>query len=224
MRPPTQPAWEFLIVCKDAQVHTALARAVQAVGGNAHFISDAASALVYVTRRKLDGIFIDTHTEGAIGLVGNVRRGGSNRFSVIFACVGEHEEVSRLLNAGVNFVVHKPLDSREIETVLKNASEMMENERRRYKRHPLALPVVLKTMDREHQAVTANISRGGMAVRCVETFSPGAAIQYMLKVPHTDHVRGRGEIAWSNAGLTGIRFYLMDEQAKKALWTWMERA
>src|SRR5262249_46573581 len=167
MPPPTnQPAWEFLIVCKDAQVHRTLAAAVHAVGGIAHYFSDSASALTYVTRRKLDGIFIDTRTEGALGLVGNVRRGGSNRFAVIFACVSEDQEVSRLLNAGVNFVLHKPLDSREIETVLRGASQMIENERRRYMRHPLAGSVVLKDPGKGENAGTVNINRGGMAGCC----------------------------------------------------------
>jgi DNA-binding response OmpR family regulator len=225
MQPPNnQPAWEFLIVCKDAQVHRILAGAVHAVGGISHYFSDSAPALTYVTRRKLDGIFIDTRTEGALGLVGNVRRGGANRFAVIFACVSEDQEVSRLLNAGVNFVLHKPLDSLEIEAVLRGASHMIENERRRYMRHPLAVPVVLKAADMEYKAVTVNISRGGMAVRCSDTFTPGSAVHYVLKLPRTEEVLGRGQVAWSNTqSLMGIRFYLMGDQDKKTLWTWMER-
>jgi CheY-like chemotaxis protein len=226
MQPPNnQPAWEFLIVCKDAQVHRVLAGAVHAVGGISHYFSDSASALTYVTRRKLDGIFIDTRTEGALSLVGNVRRGGSNRFAVIFACVSEDQEVSRLLNAGVNFVLHKPLDSREIEVVLTGASQMIETERRRYMRHPLAVPVVLKAADMEYKAVTVNISRGGMAVRCSDTFTPGSAVHYILKLPRTAEVLGRGQVAWSNTqSQMGIRFYLMGDQDKETLWTWMERA
>src|SRR5215472_15313518 len=106
----SQSTWEFLIVCQDDRVRHALAEAIHAAGGIAHYASDTGSALPHITRRKLDGIFIDTRTEGALGLVGNVRRGRSNRFAVIFACAGEDEEVSRLLNAGVSFVVHKPLD------------------------------------------------------------------------------------------------------------------
>jgi len=206
-------------------VHRTLASAVHAVGGLAHYFSDSASALTYVTRRKVDGIFIDTRTEGALGLVGNVRRGGSNRFAVIFACVNEDQEVSRLLNAGVNFVLHKPLDSREIESVLRGASQMIENERRRYMRHLLAVPLVLKAADKEYNAVTVNISRGGMAVRCSETFTQGSSLHYVLKIPRGQEVLGRGEVAWSSTqGLMGIRFYLMGEQAKKTLWKWMERA
>ena len=226
MRVPSSPSsWEFLIVCQDDRVHKALAEAIQATGGIAHYAPDTASALSYITRRKLDGIFIDTRTEGALGLVGNVRRGRSNRFAVIFACAGEDEEVSRLLNAGVSFVVHKPLDSLELESVLRSASPLMAAERQRYARHPLALPVVLKTPDKEVRAVTLNISRGGMAVGCSETFGPGFAVEFALDLPGLQPVRGRGEVAWSSAeGLMGVRFYLLDEEVKKTFWQWMEQA
>src|SRR5260370_29924614 len=112
MQPPSsQSAWEFLLVCADALVQKSLAAAVQTMGGIAYSTSDTTSALAYVTRRKLDGIFIDTRVEGALGLVGNIRRGGSNRFSLIFASVSVGVGVRRLVNPVVIFVVQKRVDS-----------------------------------------------------------------------------------------------------------------
>lgn len=222
--PTSQGTWDFLIVCKDAGMHKTLVAAIQAYGGAANYTSESLSALAYVTRRKLDGIFIDTRTEGALNLVGNIRRGSSNRFTVVFACAGEDEDVSRLLNAGANFIVHKPLDKNEIAAVLKSASQMMNSERLRYWRHQLALPVVLKTTEKEQKAITSNISRGGMAVRCQVSLKPGASVQFVIELPLAKPVLGRGEVAWSNTdGLMGIRFYMMGEEVKKTLWHWMEQ-
>jgi hypothetical protein len=162
--------------------------------------------------------------DGGLNLVGSIRRGTSNRFAVVFACAGEHEDASRLLNAGANFVVHKPLDPAEIATVLESAGQMMALERQRYLRHPLALPVILKTTDKEQRAMTLNISRGGMAVRCQHSLVPGSAIQFVLELPLGKPVRGRGEVTWANTdGQMGIRFYLMGEEVKTTLWHWMER-
>src|SRR5262249_51185998 len=155
--------------------------------------------------------------------IGNVRRGSSNRFAVVFACAGEDEDVSRLLNAGANFIVHKPLDRQEIAGVLKSASQMMNAERQRYWRHQLNLAVVLKTPDKEQKAVPSNISRGGMAVRCQASLKPGSAVQFVIDIPLAKPVQGRGEVAWANTdGLMGIRFYMMGEEVKKTLWHWME--
>lgn len=224
MQTPAQTAWEFLIVCADATVQQSLTDAVRAVGGTVHHAADSVVALGVITQQKLDGIFIDTRNEGALGLVGNIRRGGSNRFSVIVACVTDGEELSHLLNAGVNFVVHKPLSAGKLEAVLRSASQMIATERRRYLRHPFHLSVVIQGTDREHKAITANISRGGMAVRCPGRFAPGVAIHYVLDLPQAEPVRGRGEIVWSNDdGMVGIRFYLMGEDVKNTLWPWMEQ-
>lgn len=219
-----QPPWEFLIVSRDARVQAALTQAIQSFGGDANLASDTASALAYVSGRKLDGIFLDTRVESALNLVGSIRRGNSNRFSTVFACAGEDEDINRLLNAGVNFVLHRPVDPREIATVLKNARSMMMAERQRYLRHPVSVPVILKTAEQEQRAVTCNISRGGMAVRCKESLNPGSALQFELELPSLETVRGRGEVAWSHAdGLMGIRFYLMGEEVRTALWRWIEQ-
>lgn len=219
----SQAPWEFLIVGNDARIHTKLNAAIHDFAGATNTTYDTAAALAYITRRKLDGIFIDMRIEGALSLVGSIRRGNSNRFAAVFACAGEYEDASRLLNAGANFVVHKPLDPTEVATVLNAAGRMMAAERQRYLRHQLTLPVILKTPDREQKAMTSNISRGGMAVRCPQSLDPGSAIQFVLELPVGEPVRGRGEVAWANTdGQMGIRFYLMGEEVKTTLWHWME--
>jgi hypothetical protein len=221
---PSQSPWEFLIVCRDARVHKTLAAVIQSSGATANYTSDTTSALAYITRRKLDGIFIDTRTEGALSLVGSIRRGNSNRFAAVIATAGEDEDLNHLLNAGINFIVHRPLDELEIATVLRSASQMMAMERQRYQRHRLALPVTLKTQGKEQRAITANISRGGMAVVCRESFPPGSALQFVLELPLVEPLQGRGEVAWSNTdGHMGIRFYLMGEKVKSTLWHWMDK-
>jgi DNA-binding response OmpR family regulator len=221
--PSSQPPWEFLIVSRDARMQAALTQAVQAFGGAANIAADTASALNYIATRKLDGIFLDTRVEGGLSLVGSVRRGNSNRYSAVFACAGEDEDINRLLNAGVNFVLHRPVDPAEVTSVLKNARQMMVGERQRYLRFQVSVPVTLKAGEQEQRAVTRNLSRGGMSVRCQKSLTPGSALEFELQVPSLEPVRGRGEVAWSRSdGLMGIRFYRMGEEVRAALWRWME--
>jgi CheY-like chemotaxis protein len=215
--------WEFLIVSDQVSVLKTLTAAIHGASGELQHTSETTAAMAYIARRKLDGIFIDTKLEGALNLVGTIRRGNSNRFAAVFACASEDLDVSRLLNGGVNFVVHKPLDPHELAAVLKSAAPMMLLERQRYERHQLAFPVIVKTQDQEQRAITANISRGGMAIRGSETLAPGSAIQFVLELPRAEPLRGRGEVAWAKPeGLMGIRFYLMGEETKKTLWHWIE--
>jgi CheY-like chemotaxis protein len=224
MHTPVRVRWEFLVVSGDQRLSTTLTTAVHEFAGIARYAADTAAAMAYISRRKLDGIFVDLRTDGALALLGTIRRGSSNRFSVVFACAGEHEDASRLLNAGANFVLHKPLDGEEVASVLESALPLIEAERQRYARHQLTLPVVLRTSGREQRVMTSNISRGGMAVLGVEVFEPGSPVQFVLQLPVGEPVEGRGEVAWSNTdGAMGIRFYLMGEEVKKSLWTWMEQ-
>jgi CheY-like chemotaxis protein len=221
----SQSPWEFLIVSRDARVRAPVSSAIQDCAGAANTVPDTTAAMAYVTRRKLDGIFIDLRIEGALLLVGSIRRGSSNRFAAIFVCAGEHEDASRLLNTGANFVVHKPLDPADVAVVLESAGPMIAAERQRYLRHHLILPVVLKTTDtREQKAMASNISRGGMAVRSQRSLKPGSAIHFVLELPLREPVCGRGEVVWANTdGQMGIRFYLMGEEVKTTLWRWMEQ-
>jgi len=222
--PSSQFPWEFLIVSRDARLQAALTQAVQSVGGTVNVAPDTTSALSYVTSRKLDGIFLDTRVESGLSLVGSIRRGNSNRFSAVFACAGEDEDINRLLNAGVNFVLHRPVEATEVTAVLKNARQMILGERQRYVRHQVSLPVTLKAGERKQQAVTRNLSRGGMAVRCQESLTPGSALEFELELPALEPVHGRGEVTWSHpGGLMGIRFYRMGEEVRTALWRWMEQ-
>ena len=64
-----------------------------------------ASAQEYIARRKLDGIIVDLRVSGALELIEAVRRGSSNKFSVVFACVTSSSEATRALSAGANFVM-----------------------------------------------------------------------------------------------------------------------
>lgn len=224
MHIPARVRWEFLVVSSDQRLSTTLTTAVHEFAGIARYAGDTVAAMAYISRRKLDGIFVDLRTDGALVLLGTIRRGSSNRFAVVFACAGEHEDASRLLNAGANFVLHKPLDPEEVASVLESALPLMEAERQRYMRHQLTLPAVLRSSGREQKVMTSNISRGGMAVLGIEAFEPGSPVQFVLQLPVGQPLEGRGEVAWSNTdGAMGIRFYLMGEEVKKTLWTWMEQ-
>lgn len=216
--------WEFLIVSDDVRVHDVLLSAIHQFGGETHKATETTAALAYISRRKLDGIFIDMRIASAFSLVGSIRRGSSNRFSVVFSCSAEDEDATRLLSSGVNFVVHRTLNPEKVRSILESAVHLMVMERQRYWRHRLTVPVTLKASGKEQRAVTANISRGGMAVRCRESLAPGSPINFILDLPDQSPIQGQGEIAWANIdGNMGIRFNLLGDQIKGTLWRWIER-
>jgi ActR/RegA family two-component response regulator len=218
-----QSRWEFLVVCSDITTYKTITRALEKINAVVDYTSGTPTAKAFIERRKIDGIFLDMDLDGALEMVQEIRQGGSNRYSVVFGCARPSADASALLGVGVNFVLYKPLLANAVLDALDSASPMIAAERKRYLRYQLTVPVMLRQHEEEQKAITANISRGGMAVRCQHVYEPGSPIQFIFQVPETE-IKGRGEVAWSNTeGFMGIKFYLLGDQNKSALSTWLDK-
>ena len=219
-----EPArWEFLVISSDIAAYKTITRSLNKINPVVDYTSGIATAKAFIERRKIDGIFLDTELEGAVDLVKSLRQGGSNRNSVVFACARSGEDAAPLLNGGINFVLYKPLLANAVLDALDSASSLIVAERKRYSRYQLMVPVMIRLREEEQKAITSNVSRGGMAVRCQRVYEPGSPIQFTFDVPGAE-IEGRGEVAWANTdGVMGIKFYLLGEQNKRALSTWLDK-
>lgn len=219
-----EPArWEFLVISSDIAAYKTITRSLNKINPVVDYTSGIATAKAFIERRKIDGIFLDTELEGAMELVKSLRQGGSNRNSVVFACARSGEDAAPLLNGGINFVLYKPLLANAVLDALDSASSLIAAERKRYSRYQLMVPVMIRLREEEQKAITSNVSRGGMAVRCQRVYEPGSPIQFTFDVPGAE-IEGRGEVAWANTdGVMGIKFYLLGEQNKRALSTWLDK-
>ncbi len=211
--------WQFLLIGGDAGLYKTLTAAITAFNGAVTIASSVPAARSLVTKRKLDGMFVDMQIRGALELLYNIRQRGSNRNAIIIACAEPGDEANPVLRHLSNFVLGKPLAAFEVKDILEAALPLIAAERDRYSRHQVNLPVVLQIQDQAQQAVTANISRGGMAIRCQGALAPGAYVQFVLELPTKQKVQGHGEVAWSNeSGEIGIEYKLSGEEARKSLW------
>src|SRR5215469_8442090 len=215
--------WEFLVVGNDIGTYKTITRSLSKFNPVVDYTSGIATGKAFIERRKIDGIFLDVELEGALDFVQTIRQGGSNRYSLIFACARPGHDASHLLSSGINFVLYKPVLPGAVMDALDSASPRIMAERKRYLRYQLMVPVKIRSREQEQKAVTANVSRGGMAVRCQQVYEPGSDIQFALDVPGSE-IQGRGEVAWSNTeGFMGIKFYLLGEQNKNALSSWLDK-
>lgn len=187
------------------------------------YTAEPATAKGYILRRKIDGVFLDMSVEGASPLIETIRKGNSNRHAVIFACIGPTDEPARLLQAGANFLLYKPLVSDAVMQALNTAGRLINSERKRYLRHEVRVPVALKIREGQLNAMTANISSGGMAVQCSSTYAPGSSLQFAFDLPE-GKISGQGEVAWMKPdGFMGIKFFLLADQYKKSLFNWLDK-
>jgi len=213
---------EFALVSSDYAIVTAVSRGVKKHGAKWSLTPGADSARDSLNRRKVDGIFVDMEVPGALELVATIRKGTSNSKSVIFACVQSSIESTVTLSAGANFLLLKPLTAESVALHITIAKDMMERERRRYFRHPVNLPVLLKDADGDQRARMANLSEGGMAVRPTKELKHSSLIDFEFEVPFGATVSGRGQVAWTGkAGMAGILIHSFHERGREYLEAWL---
>lgn len=213
---------EFLVVCKDQVMFKSVAAAVRLVNGRLNCTPKVSTAGDYLSRRRIDGIVVDMGMPGALELIRRARGAGSNRASVVFACMGSSPESQFAIRAGANFVLHRPLLPEKIAHIFTVASGMMSSYTRRYFRYPLMVPVQLELKNRHMESTMANVSEGGMAVWSLYYQIPGSPVQFAFEIPSGEVIRGRGEVAWTNAdGLAGIKFHILPDQAYTQISGWI---
>jgi len=224
LAPDRRPNPEFLVVCGDGSLFKTVATAIRLVNGRMNCAPSTSPARNYVSRRKVDGIVIDMGLPGALDLITQVRRGSSNRFTVVFACMGSSPENQFAIRAGANFVLHRPLLPEKVAHIFTVASGMMVSEKRRYFRYPLMVPVEITMKERQVESTMSNLSEGGMAIWSLYYHPTGSPVQFAFEIPFGGLIRGRGEVAWTNAdGLAGIKFNILRDYAYTQLSSWIGR-
>src|SRR5213593_2321609 len=95
---------EFVLVSSDYTTMNAVFGGVKKYGAKFILVPTAEAARDCLTRRKIDGVFVDLEVPGALGVMESIRKGSSNAKAVIFACVLHAREYTDALSAGANFL------------------------------------------------------------------------------------------------------------------------
>ena len=202
---------ELLVVSNDYATLKMLVRACQEFGSQLDSTPSLTSANDFLKRRKIDGIIIDLQVPGALEFIGTIRKSNSNRTSILFACTATPEEAELAKKAGANFIAEKPCTLIQIQELLTKAAPTLAEERKRYFRHKLVIPVTLFYDGVQHRALTSNLSETGMAIRSFRLFEPGIPVEFAFDLPSGPGVKGKGEIMWMDTeGHAGIKFDSLD--------------
>jgi len=213
---------EFVLVSSDYATMTAVLGGVKKYGAKFILAPTMEAARDCLNRRKIDGVFVDLEVAGALGVIEGIRKGTSNSKAVIFACVMSSREYTETLSAGANFLLRKPLNEDSVALHITIAKELLERERRRYFRHSVSLPVILKDSGAEQHARMTNLSEGGMAARTVTALRHSAVIDYEFALSSGANICGKGQVAWVNTeGLAGILVQTFRGMGKERLAAWL---
>jgi response regulator RpfG family c-di-GMP phosphodiesterase len=213
---------EFVLVSSDYTTMTAVSKGIKKFGARFVLVPTAHDARECLGRRKVDGVFVDMEVPGAIGLVESIRKGTSNSKAVIFACGASAKESTLTLNAGANFLLRRPLSEENVTMHLAIAKDLLVREQRRYFRHAVNLPVMLKDGEVELQARMTNLSGGGLAIRSAKPLKHAAVLDFEFELTMGARVSGKGQVAWTNAeGMAGINIETLRGKGKEHLEAWL---
>jgi ActR/RegA family two-component response regulator len=213
---------EFVLVSGDYATMNAVSGGVKKCGAKFILVPTAEAGRDCLNRRKIDGIFVDLEVSGALGLIEAIRKGASNSKVVIFACVTGAQQYTQALNAGANFLLRKPLNEDSVALHITISKELLERERRRYFRHAVNLPVVLKDGTVEQHARITNLSEGGMAVRASKVLKHSSVVDFAFDLSLGTSISGKGQVAWINSeGVAGIVLQIFQGKGKEHLEAWL---
>jgi len=175
---------------------------------------------------KFDAIIVDCDDlSGGLALLQGLRNTPSNKNSVAFAILnGKRTTTQEAFGMGANFVLQKPISALNASRCFHAALNFMLKERRRYFRQPLKMQVRVALDGKAMNAVSTNISEGGIALLLHEALPKGSTPSLKFSLPDSSiQIEVEAEVAWADMkGHAGFRFHRMPKSAQEQLDQWLD--
>lgn len=215
-----------LLVTGDATLLEVFRKGFCATSVELEMRTDAASAIELSARRHLDGFVIDCDgVERAMDLLVQIRGSRSNKTSVVVAVVNGTTSVSTAVDAGANFVLGKPVQDKQLQSLLGVALPRMEREHRRYFRHKVDLPVELLCYTGETFAGKLNnVSAGGLALTHFGPVAVEGVLTVQFRLPSTgpQTFQAKAAVVWNDAATMGLRFLRIEPACLSSFEAWLD--
>ncbi len=178
---------KILAVDDEPQVLQYVKELLQSLGYEVLALQDSRVATDRVDREKFNAAFVDAHMPYVDGftLVRHIRDSTSNGAIPIVMLTGfdDVETMRAGFRAGVTFFQPKPIDTDKLAGLLRVMREPMLRERRSYVRLPLRTVVACSAGPYRFQAVSQNISEGGMMMEGTGGLSVGQEVELRFTLP-----------------------------------------
>jgi CheY-like chemotaxis protein len=175
---------------------------------------------------KFDAVIVDCDDlKGGLSLLQGLRKTPSNKNSVAFAILnGKKTTTQQAFEYGANFVLQKPISALNASRCFHAALNFMVRERRRYFRHPLAMPVKILLGDHSIACNSTNLSESGIALFLTDRLPKGATPRLQFVLPEANlKFEIEAEVVWADGkGRAGLRFQNVPERSQQQLEAWLD--
>jgi len=214
-----------MVVSRDLQEVSVL----ECILGGLHIGVDVESeperAQAKLTKSKIDALIIDFDLTGAAGFLNGLQNGSIHN-AVPLIIVSGSSSRRNLESKGASFIFEKPISVEQAVHTLSAARNMILDERLRYHREALDVPVSLTYATKSRQrAHLMNLSQGGIGVRLQRPHETRGPVKVSFMLPSAKlAIKFVGEVAWKDKrGNAGIRFTEAEPRTKRQLRLWLER-
>lgn len=215
---------QAVVVGSDPAVFDSVLPCLKELGIAPSVYTHPVSALQTLTRQKIDAFFVDRETDPELSVLRRMRTSPSSWAAVGFAIVPERKSVSEASRVA-DFVMDKPLTPVSINRAVRAAYGIMLNERKRYFRHSVQLPIhVTDSTYRKFVGQTINVSKTGIAVECTAPVAARDTVQLEFQLPDTGHkLSCKAQIIWTaDHAKAGLAFTEMKSADRERLTGWIE--
>jgi CheY-like chemotaxis protein len=172
--------------------------------------SDSERALTVAQNEKFDGIFVDLHMPRIDGfkLMKAIRSNGWNQRTpvIVLTGMGDRDTMQRAFAAGATFFLRKPVDRRQLTSLLNSTRGTMLINRRRFRRVPFnaEVTVIFGSVAREVRSL--DLSESGMLVEGLNV-DVGKAVQLSFRLRNQGSlISVQASVKRVDKGSTGMLF------------------
>jgi len=192
----------------------------------AEHTSSVSRGLELLETQHFDAIIFDYRADSSSDeFMASLRQSAKYKPSLLIAVVDPNFSARPLFGLGANFVLFRPLSSERTRIGLRAARGLMQRDRRRAPRAPIATPVTVAIPGKpEMNVFLADLSDGGSLIHSSNL--PRACKVYFefALSGHHQLVRLSGEVAWQDAsGRTGIRFLDVPQSSRRIIQAWLQQ-
>lgn len=216
-------ALNALVMCGDNHSLRLLEKALDEVEMDPEVCPSAPEALDRTVVQHYSALILDFDLPGAAIVARMARLVPSSRRPVIFGMIGAFTEISETFQAGVNFIIYKPLAFEQIVRCLRAGRGFMRADRRQSSRQELESLVYLQFGIAALPAMMLDLNHDGLSLQAPEPLPPVQRVPVRFVLPGTDNmVEGMGEVIWADdGGRAGVLFSQLTPASRKYLKQWL---
>jgi CheY-like chemotaxis protein len=144
--------------------------------------------------------------------------------AITIALLRQPADVRKILNAGANFILYKPVSADRAKAALRAVSALIKRDRRQAYRVPVQVPVeVNATTGPAKEGILLDLSGDGLDILLPQPAASSRGMRLRFTLPQSEIViDAYVQVAWASPnGETGVRFVTVVDDMRQALHAWL---